>query len=185
MFMSAAVGRYFMGFIPTMAAAIFLTYRSPGTELSVSRERRCLWLVTALVLIAFILKSLMHIYFFAPKLLEAQPAEAHTATVQKLEQLGIKPRDKVMRVAKNEGGEYYWAHLADVRVIAECVSPEEFLRMQSTELEQLDAILRSKGVKAIVLDWTNRKSSDAAPKPISADWQNVRGTNNFVRLVPQ
>jgi hypothetical protein len=185
LFMSAAVSRYFMGFIPTMAAAIFLAYKSPDTEPVSKRERRFLWFVTALVLVAFTLKSLMHVYFFLPKLAEKNSHDAHSAIVQKLEELGIKPHDKIMRVAPNEGGEYYWAHLADIRVVAECASPGEFLSMSATNGNKLDAILRSKKIKAIVLDRTNRKPDEPAPAPTGAAWQNVPGTKTFIRLVPQ
>lgn len=184
--MSAAVSRYFMGFIPTMVASIFLAYQSPGSELAIKRERRTLWFTSILILISFTFHSLLHFYFFGLKITEptSRSDDQHSATAKKLTEIGIKPHDKIMRVARNEGGEYYWAHLADVRVVAECVSPEEFFKMSSAKRSELDALLRNKNIRAIVLDWSNRKPSDAGPNPSDPDWQTVPETKNYIRLVP-
>ena len=184
--MSAAVSRYFMGFIPTMVAGIFLAYQSPGSELAIKRERRTLWFTSILILISFAFNSLLHFYFFGLKLSEptSRLDDQHSATAKKLTEMGIKPHDKIMRVARNEGGEYYWAHLADVRVVAECVSPEEFFKMSPAKRSELDALLRNKNIRAIVLDWSNRKPSDAGPNPSDPDWQTVPETANYIRLVP-
>lgn len=194
LFLSAAVPRYFMGFVPTMFAGIFLAYRSRADEAGAKREGLGMWIVTVLLLVAFTLKSLMHTYFFVPQIGAAlsgtndtapasQAAEPHSATANKLAELGLKPRDRIMRIAKNEGGEYYWARLADVRIVAECVDPQGFFSASPERRSEIYESLKKYKVKAIVLDWTNRRPTDEPPKPTEPGWQSVTGTKNSILVL--
>jgi hypothetical protein len=195
LFLSAAVARYFMGFIPVMFSSIVLAYKSPGDELAKGRERRTLLLLTILMISVFLAKSLLYTYFFFPqigdslskttdvKLPETRPTDPHTATANKLAELGIKPKDRIMRIAKNEGGEYYWARLADVRIVAECVTPDDFFKASPEKLKEIYEKLKAIGVKAIVLDYSNRRPQDEPPVPPEPEWQRVPDTKNSIRLL--
>lgn len=189
LFLSAAVGRYFMGLIAPLFAGMIICCKSDEH----AHPTKSLLAVSSIMLIAFLLKSLLHTYFAFPVMgaslskiaggkLPVPEVEAHSATANKLAELGIKPQDRIARVARDEGGEFYWMRLAGVRVVAECVDVDGFLKAPAEKREEIYRKLKDLGVKAIVFDWTNRKPGPA-PEPAEPGWQRVSDTHNFVKIL--
>ncbi len=180
--------RYLIGLIPPIFAGIILCFQYK-TAHSAKRMATGLSILSVLMILSFSWQSFMHCFYGFPELravlsnmtgasLPSPPLDAHSATANKLKDLGVSPGDRVARIAKQEFGEFYWARLAEVRIVCESVDPEHFFKSPKERRAELYNKLRKLGVKAIVLDWSYRSAPGIVPD--EPDWESVDGTKSFI-----
>jgi hypothetical protein len=94
--------------------------------------------------------------------------------------MGVKPGDTVACVGSKAClADFYWARLANVRILAEIYNPTTpnavFLASLPNQAEVMDTV-RAQGVKVLVGDFEN-----APPPSDSQEWQRL-GTTNLYAL---
>ncbi|MBX9666417.1 MAG: hypothetical protein K2X93_02315 [Candidatus Obscuribacterales bacterium] len=181
--------RYLIGLIPPIFAGIILCFRYKSNNAAKCMAQG-LSILSVLMLLSFSWQSFMHCFYGFPELravvskmtgasLPSPAPDAHSATANKLKELGVQPGDKVARIAKQEFGEFYWARLAEVRIVCESVDPDGFFKAAPNRRTELYEKLRALGVKAIVLDWSYRAPPGIVPN--EPGWQPVEGTKSLIR----
>src|SRR5437879_13861754 len=96
---------------------------------------------------------------------------------QQLHAMGIPPGTEVGFIGA--GIEYYWAHLAGVRIIAEIPPKEQtrFIAADAARRQQVLALFSSVGAKAVLTE-----TADVAN---AADgWRQISGTHYFIWQQP-
>ena len=97
-----------------------------------------------------------------------------------LNQIGIQPGDKVAFIRRSPWGDFFWARLARIQIIAE-VPPDDadkfWATTPSAQTDIIEAIAKT-GVKAII-------TSAKPPCAHGAAWQRLGGTDNYAHLLRQ
>lgn len=185
--------RYMIGLVPPLFAGIVLLCKYPDSPKGPVACGRMLNVTSILMLAVFSLTSLFHAYFAIPQMepvltkatgknFPKKQIDPHGATASKLAELGIKPGDRVARISLKQDGEFYWMRLADVRVVCESVDAENFFKAPVESRNELYKKLSDFGVKAVILDWSNRTPTPG-PVPIEDGWIQVPETGNYVRVL--
>ena len=164
-------GRYIGGFLPLVWIAIYSGVRLPSSAVS-KRFPGGVVAVAALVIAVVATCSTI-----ANLSQNTQTRPAYWKAAQALAERGILSGDKIAIISDDptgEGGPYV-ARLARVQIIGQVNRPDEFFRSDlSTQIRLLDAFANT-GASA-VLTWT--KPGHARSR---AEWQNLGGTDYFVR----
>jgi hypothetical protein len=136
-----------------------------------------------------LLKRLHLVFILAPTLAVAWPVThdlfdiiqnkpyEQWVVAQQLHALGIPAGTDVGFIGA--GVEYYWAHLAGVRIIAEIPPKEQprFIAADAARRQQVLALFSSAGAKAVVT-----KNADVAS--LVDGWRKIPGTRYFIWQLP-
>ncbi len=97
---------------------------------------------------------------------------------QSLHQVGIQPGDKVAFIRRSPAGDFFWARLAKIQIIAE-VPPSDadefWATTPSVRTDIFDALAKT-GAKAII-------ASEKPPGATGAAWQRLGATDNYAHLL--
>lgn len=183
-------GRYLVPYTLPLFMGLFVCLKKNEHERREGAQLIVIKLMTAYMALASLLVFVFQFYFYSPMFANAvksmvkadlpasPPFSAHDATVAALHDLGVFAGDRVARVSTLGHGEFYWARGGKFKIVAECVSPEQFFEASAERRRQLYAKLRELGVKAIIEDW----SPDQEKYPVCTEpgWVNVQGTRNWI-----
>jgi hypothetical protein len=194
-FSSDYEGRYYVPFTIPVFSALFATVCLKNNRESRLGKNLVVTMMIIWMLACFIWQFLFQSYFASPAIAkcframvpqkialpESPPFSPHEATINTLNRLGIQAGDRVARVVRLSGGEFYWARGAKVRVVAECVDVDQFLACSPERRQELYNKLKSIGVKAIVQDWClTQKPYNPIMEP---GWVHVPGTQNWIYVI--
>jgi len=102
-----------------------------------------------------------------------------TRTAEGLQALGVRPGDTVACVGFTAClGEFYWARLAQVRILTEIYDPETpvpFFLANLPNRDQAIEVVRAQGAKVLVADFGNASISD----PALRDWHQLGDTTYY------
>ncbi len=184
--------RYVIGLVSPIFAGFIICF-DYSLQKSTQKLARGLSILSTLMLLTFVWNSLLHLYFAFPQIGETLKEKTgyplppchidkQSPVAKKLKELSIKPGERVARIAMSEGGELYWARLAQVRIVCESVDVEHFFQSPPERRLELYGKLRKLGVKAILLDgkYKERNSKSVDVVPNEPGWQMVEGTSYYV-----
>lgn len=144
--------RYYTPWIVLLYCALLAALRFPNTKAGALGMRLFVGSVGGSMFAVTLAFLSMH-----NKILDYYPYSQDIVVAKKLQELGLKPGDRVAHLGFRR---YYWARLARLKIVADIFDTEGFWKLDPERRQELIDTLKRYKVKAIVRSWKTGKVID-------------------------